>query len=207
MPRKKAASFTCNQCGKKFAMAMHLGRHKTTIHGQVPKTAKRKKARKAGRPKGTAVARPPAIIGGMGLHDLTLERLADVITSAREEVVRRIAQIQELLLPVAPTRHGRPPSQQVAAATPKAPAPKTPAKQKRRKRRKPGKFKLTANESILAFLKDKGTKGATGAEIVKHWESQGRGSGAYVNIGELVKEKKLKKEALKGQKGSRYSTT
>ena len=203
MPRKKAASFKCSQCGKEFAMAMHLGRHMTTIHGQVPKTAKRKKARKAGRPKGTAVARPPAIIGGMGLHDLTLERLADVITSAREEVVRRIAQIQELLLPVATRRPGRPPNKQVAAA-PKAPAPKAPAKRKRRKPRKPGKFKLTANESILAFLKGKGAKGATGAEIVKHWESQGRGSGAYVNIGELVKANKLKKEALKGERGSRY---
>jgi len=199
MPRKKAASFTCNQCGKKFAMAMHLGRHMTTIHGQASKTAKRKKAGKIGGQKAGPAGRPPAIVGGMGLHDLTLERLADVITSAREEAARRIAQIQELLLPVIPTRPGRPPSQQVAAAAQKIPA--------KRKRRKPRKFKLTGNESILAFLKAKGAKGATGAEIVKHWESQGRGSGAYVNIGELVKAKKLKKEPLEGQKGSRYTTT
>ena len=200
MPRKKAASFTCNQCGKKFAMAMHLGRHMTTIHGQSSKTAKRTKGTKVAARKSAPVGRPPAIVGGLGLRDLTLDRLADVITSAREEVARRIAQIQELLLPVATRRPGRPPSQPVVAA----PAPKAPAK---RKRRKPGKFKLTANESILAFLKDKGARGATGAEIVKHWESQGRGSGAYVNIGELVKEKKLKKEPLKGQKGSRYTMT
>ena len=203
MPRKKAASFKCSQCGKEFAMAMHLGRHKTTIHGQASKAAKRKKAARVSVRTGRPAGRPPAIVGGMDLHDLTLDRLADVITGAREEVARRIAQIQELLLPVVTRRPGRPLSQPVvAAAAPKAPAPKTPAKQKRRK---PGKFKLTGSESILAFLKDKGAKGATGAEIVKHWESQGRGSTAYVNIGELVKAKKLKKEPLKGQKGSRYT--
>jgi len=200
MPRKKAASFKCGRCGKEFTMAMHLGRHMTTIHGQASKTAHHKKAPKVAARKSTPAGRPSAAIGGLGLNDLTLDRLAAVITIAREEVARRIAQIQELLLPVATRRPGRPPNKQVAAA-PKAPAPKAPAKHKRRK---PGKFKLTANESILAFLKDKGAKGATGAEIVKHWESQGRGSGAYVNIGELVKANKLKKEALKGERGSRY---
>ena len=181
-------------------MAMHLGRHMTTIHGQSSKSTHRKKAARVAARKSAPAGRPSATIGGLGLNDLTLDRLTEVITSAREEVARRIAQIQELLFSAAPARPGRMPSQPVAAAT----APKAPAKHKRRR---PGKFKLTANESILAFLNDKGARGATGAEIVKHWESQGRGSGAYVNIGELVKEKKLKKEALKGERGSRYMTT
>ena len=196
MPRKKAAEFTCQQCGKEFAMAMHLGRHMTTIHSQVPKTAKRKKAAKVGGRKGGRVGRPPAIVGGLGLRDLTLERLAAVVTSAREEVTRRIAQIQELLLPVAPTRLGRPPSRPVMAAAPKAPA--------KRKRRTPRKFKLTGSESILAFVKNKGAKGATTAEIVANWKSQDRSGDGYTAVGELVKATKLKREPLKGKRGSRY---
>jgi len=197
MPRRKAASFTCNQCGKKFAMAMHLGRHMTTIHGQASKATKRKKATKVAARKGGPAGRPPAIVGGLGLRDMTLERLADVITSAREEVARRIDQIQQLLHPVATRRPGRPPSQPVAA-----PAPKAPAK---RNRRKPGKFKLTGRESILAFVKAKGAKGATTAEIVTNWKSEKRSGDGYTAAGELVKAGKLKREPLKGQKGSRYT--
>ena len=200
MPRKKAASFTCNQCGKKFAMAMHLGRHMTTLHGQVPKTAHRKKAGKIGGQKGRPVGRPSATIGGMGLHDMALERLADVITSVREEAARRIAQIQELLFSAAPTRPSRAPSQPVVAA----PAPKAPAKRKRRKRRK---FKLTGRESIVAFVKAKGAQGATTAEIVANWKSQDRSGDGYTAAGELVKAGKLKREPLKGQKGSRYTVS
>ena len=198
MPRKKAASFKCNQCGKEFAMAMHLGRHMTTIHGQSSKTAKRTKGTKVAARKSAPVGRPPAIVGGLGLRDLTLDRLANVITSAREEVARRIAQIQELLLPVATRRPGRPPSQQVAAA----PAPKAPAKRKRRKLRK---FKQTGSESILAFVKAKGAQGATTAEIVANWKSQKRSGDGYTAAGELVKAGKLKRTPLKGQKGSRYT--
>ena len=42
-----------------------------------------------------------------------------------------------------------------------------------------------------------------GAEIVKHWESDGRGTGVYVTIGQLVKAKKLKRQKGKGGRGSR----
>ena len=49
MPRKKAAKFTCEKCGKAFSMAMHLGRHMTTIHAQA-----RTRSAHAAKPKRTA---------------------------------------------------------------------------------------------------------------------------------------------------------
>ena len=45
----------------------------------------------------------------------------------------------------------------------------------------------------------------TGAEIGKHWKSEGRGAGVYVNIGKLTKSKKLKKQKIEGGRGSRYT--
>ena len=44
-----------------------------------------------------------------------------------------------------------------------------------------------------------------GAEIAKHWKSEGRGAGFYVALGKLVKAKKVKKEKIEGTKGSRYA--
>jgi hypothetical protein len=176
-------------------MAMHLGRHMTTIHSQVPKTAKRKKAARVGGRKGRPAVRTPEIVGGLGLRSLSLEQLAGVITAIKEKVQGRIAEIQELLLPGAPRRPGRPAGRQAAAA-PKALV--------RRKRRAPRKFKLTGRESILTFVRARGAKGATTAEIVKSWLSQGRSGDGYTAIGELVKARRLKREPLEGQAGSRY---
>ena len=65
----------------------------------------------------------------------------------------------------------------------------------------------TGPESILAFVKGKGAQGATTAEIVANWKAQDRSGDGYTAAGELVKAGKLKREPLKGQKGSRYTTT
>ena len=51
MPRKKATTFKCEKCGKAFSMAMHLGRHMTTIHSQAPT-----RSAPAAKPKRTANA-------------------------------------------------------------------------------------------------------------------------------------------------------
>jgi hypothetical protein len=64
---------------------------------------------------------------------------------------------------------------------------------------------MSGTQSILSFVKNAGKKGATTNEIVKHWQLERRGAGVYVVIGELVKAKKLKREPLKGQRGSRYT--
>ena len=67
-----------------------------------------------------------------------------------------------------------------------------------------GKFKTTAKESVLTFVKAAGSNGVTGAKIVEHWKGEGRKSGFYNALGVLTKAKKIKKQKLKGQKGSLY---
>jgi hypothetical protein len=72
--------------------------------------------------------------------------------------------------------------------------------------RKPrGKFKTTGAESILAFVKAAGAKGVVGGQIAKHWKAEGRGAGLYSLLGQLVKGKKIKRQKIKGQKGSMYT--
>jgi hypothetical protein len=97
MPRKKAATFKCEKCGKEFGMAMHLGRHMTTTHGQAPKSATRAKSRKAARVgarKGRRVGRPAGVVGRLGLRSMSLDQLVQVISAAKDEANRRIAEIQ-----------------------------------------------------------------------------------------------------------------
>ena len=67
-----------------------------------------------------------------------------------------------------------------------------------------GKFKTTAKESVLTFVTAAGSNGVTGAQLVQHWKGEGRGAGCYNALGKLIKEKKIKKQKLKGQKGSLY---
>lgn len=86
---------------------------------------------------------------------------------------------------------------------PKSEANDTAPAKKRRKRR--SKFAATATETILAFVKEGGDKGRTTSEINKHWKSQGRSGDSYVPLGQLVKAKKLKRENISGERGSRYS--
>ena len=86
----------------------------------------------------------------------------------------------------------------------KAVAVKRFAKKKTAKRTKRRKFRLTANELVLATIKKSGTKGATGAQISKAWKAAGRTGDAYNTLGALAKEKKIKREKIKGAKGSVY---
>jgi hypothetical protein len=96
--RRKAKAtgkkFTCDLCGKTFSMAAHLGRHKSSIHGTKPKTARRRKAISAAarRP-----GRPPAVATKFGLRDLSLDNLAALINAARAEAEERMGRYHNLL--------------------------------------------------------------------------------------------------------------
>jgi hypothetical protein len=83
-----------------------------------------------------------------------------------------------------------------AAVAPKA-APAAPAT------RKPGKFAVSGEASILAFIKSKGSP--VGREIESKWKSEGRKGRAINAVSKLVRDKKLKRTPLKGERGSRYS--
>ena len=78
---------------------------------------------------------------------------------------------------------------------------------KRHKRKARGTRKMSGPQSILNFMKRAGNNGVTGAEIVRRWNAEGRAGKAYTAIGKLVKTKKLKRRAVKGERGSRYSVT
>jgi len=91
----------------------------------------------------------------------------------------------------APARRGRPP---LASA----PAPV----KGRKKRRKVGKYATSAEESLLAFVSQH--KNPATKELKKHYFSEGRGGTVDNVLSKLVREKKLKREPLKGERGSRY---
>ena len=66
-------------------------------------------------------------------------------------------------------------------------------------------FPKSGLQSIIDFVASKGAKGATTSEINQHWITEGRRGSAYVTIGQLTKKKKLKRQNLKGERGSRYT--
>ena len=53
-------------------------------------------------------------------------------------------------------------------------------------------------------MTSKGKAGATTDEINQQWKSEGRGGNADTTLSQLTKQKKLKREKIKGEKGSRY---
>ena len=146
---------------------------------------------------------------------VTAKELAALITQLRQQRQEHLDAIDEIdatfrqfgISSSAKKRRGRPPRAMRGVGRMRKrvarKAGRKPTKKVRRKARR--RFKITANESILRFVKAAGRKGITGAEIVKHWRSEGRGAGAYVTIGKLVKAKKLKRQKVKGAKGSRYT--
>ena len=78
------------------------------------------------------------------------------------------------------------------------------AKKKVGERTKRRKFKTTANELVISTIRKAGAKGATGAQISKAWKVAKRPGDAYNTLGILVKEKKIKRQKMKGGKGSVY---
>ncbi len=78
---------------------------------------------------------------------------------------------------------------------------------KRHKRKARRTRKMSGPRSILNFVQRAGKNGVSGAKIVRHWNAEGRAGKAYTAISKLVKAKKLKRRAVKGERGSWYSVT
>lgn len=103
MPRKK---FKCSKCERSFSMAAHLARHVSTLHAS-PKAriakaakaaAKKRRASKSGTQKrGPAkrMGRPTGLISRLGLRNMTLEQLGDVMNATKEMAQRKIAEMQQ----------------------------------------------------------------------------------------------------------------
>ena len=78
------------------------------------------------------------------------------------------------------------------------------AKPLAKKKAKRKKYRVTANDFVLATIKEASTKGATGAQISKAWKAAGRPGDAYNALSTLAKEMKIKREKLQGAQGSVY---
>jgi hypothetical protein len=70
-------------------------------------------------------------------------------------------------------------------------------------RRKRGKFAMKAEDSVLDFVKSQNLP--TTRDVNQHWKADGRGGSADNALTKLVQEKKLKRIAVKGERGSKYS--
>ncbi|NLW34434.1 MAG: hypothetical protein GXY80_02975 [Syntrophorhabdus aromaticivorans] len=92
----KAKTLKCSKCDRTFSMPGHLGRHMVAMHGATPKTkpAKKGKIGRRGRPRGKRPGRPKGISKKMGLANMTIDQLAQLIDAAKDEAQRRIGQLQ-----------------------------------------------------------------------------------------------------------------
>ena len=87
------------------------------------------------------------------------------------------------------------------AAKPSVAAAPTQSSVKRPRTR--GKFAVTGEQSILAFIKQK--RNPTTQQINANWKKEGRGGSADSLLGKLVKGKTLKRKPLGKRLGSEYS--
>lgn len=97
MPEKK---FKCSKCDRSFSMAAHLARHMGTLHAS-PKaraakaaTAKVKKRRTTRGRSAKRVGRPTGLVSRLGLRDMTLEQLQNLIAAAREQGQRKLGELR-----------------------------------------------------------------------------------------------------------------
>lgn len=124
-----------------------------------------------------------------------------------DEIFEKIGITTHLAEPEEKPRRGRPSGKRgpgrPAASMSEAPSGSNGRRNRRRRGR--GSYATTASETILSFVKAGGAKGRTTSEISKHWKSEGRSGDAYNALGELVKAKKLKRQNMPGERGSRYT--
>ena len=95
MPKK---TFKCSKCDRSFSMAGHLGRHMNTTHGRKKRKKQTKKARKRSvRRKKKRAGRPKGVATRLGLKDMSLEQLSQVIDAARTEARRKLVALEETI--------------------------------------------------------------------------------------------------------------
>ena len=88
---------------------------------------------------------------------------------------------------------------------PTGPAAQSAAMPARRGRRARRQFGITAADFVLAFVKQH--RNPTTRDVNVHWKTAGRPFTADVTLGKLVKDKKLKRAPLIGERGSRYTVS
>jgi len=100
-------------------------------------------------------------------------------------------------------RPGRPPKSAVAGAAASAPAAKVGGRKRRRRRRGTAPDGMTAEQFLIELVK---AKQLSTSDINKKWTSSGRNGRADIMLGKLVAGGKLKREKVKGERGSMYAS-
>ena len=100
MAKATGNEFRCGKCGRTFKMAAHLARHQSSGHGKKRKKKATKKKRPVGRPRKTAAARrnkgrTSARAPRLGLANLSIEQLGNLIVAARAEAKKRISALKK----------------------------------------------------------------------------------------------------------------
>ncbi len=135
-----------------------------------------------------------------------LESLVGRLQSERNAHLEEVARIDEAFSRLGLEAGG---AVRRGPGRPRGGSKRTAAKAKsaagRPARRTRKKFKTTANELIVDFVKKSGAKGVTSGDIKKRWAAAGRPGEPYNTLGELVRNKTIVKKNIKGQRGSRYS--
>lgn len=134
--------------------------------------------------------------------DLT-QRVQDLL-SQRQRHADELVRIDQTLAQIGTALQGlvngarRGPGRPRAAAKQWLPAEPT----QRRRRGRRGSYKTTADELILSVV---GQRGATTQQIKEAWKREGRGGTADNALSIMVRNGKLKRMKLKGQRGSTFT--
>ena len=127
-----------------------------------------------------------------------LVKLVKQLLAERQEHVDAIAAIdrscEQLGISLSPAKPR-------ATRSTRKPGPKAAAKVTRRGRR--GSYEKTAEQFIMDLVA--GGKTLTTAQIVSKWRQARRGGKADNTLSKLVAQKKLKRQNIKGARGSEYS--
>jgi hypothetical protein len=136
---------------------------------------------------------------------MAFEKYLSQLLSKRSEYVNGLQEIDGLFskwgIKVEPPngrgrKPGRPKMSQISTVM------VAPAAGNGRKRRKRGRFSHTADEFILSLLQ--GDKKLETKDINAAWKAAGRGGRADQPLAKMVKDGKLKRMKVKGERGSRY---
>jgi hypothetical protein len=177
----------------KKAMGKPLGQYVAQVLSEAAKGLNIKKieqaVRKAGYPTTAKSIYNPIM---KVLRKGGFKRVEAGVYAARNAVA---APVAEVVVPKTPRAKAK--SVLPAPAT-KLTAPKAP----NAKRKKRGQFKETADEFVLGLVTG---KGKTTSEVGKAWKEAGRGGKADTTLGNLVAAHKIKREKIKGEKGSIYT--
>ena len=134
-----------------------------------------------------------------------LQTLIRKLSNERQQHLDALAKIEEVfsdlgISPPTGKRRGRPPKSSGAVRR----KPGRRVKRGRPGRGKRNRYAVSGTQSILAFVKKAGAKGATGADIAGLWKKEGRAGSSYNIINAMLKKGMLKRKKLKGERGSAY---